>query len=78
MVLLYIDQSLGYIVQTYRRDLLVFCFASNSLKWSLQGLGFCSFVCFLSLSIREASRIQRNGPDLRNGIKQGLFQEKER
>lgn len=53
--------------------MLVFCFASDSLKWSLQGLGFCSIVCFLSLSIREASRIQRNGLARRNGIKQGPF-----
>ena len=56
--------------------LFVFCFAYNSLHWSLQGLGFCSFVCFLSLSIREASRIQHNGLARRNGIKQGPFQER--
>lgn len=41
-----------------------------------QDLGFCSFVCFLPLSIREASRIQHNGPARRNGIKQGQFQER--
>lgn len=56
--------------------LACFCFASHSLKWSMQGLGFCSFVCFLFLSIREASRIQHNVLAWRNGIKQGPFQER--
>ena len=58
---------------TLFRPIDVNCFryslASLSLKWSLPALDFCSFVCFLSRSIRGGYGFQHNCLGLRRGAR---------